>query len=140
MVNMVTSKELFVNVLLSEIKYYHLSVPEYFETLTLDYIVENYNGTGPDWLPAKKRKILDWTLDVFAPAVLIHDMEFSASNKTRAGFNRANKRLFKNCIKIINVLFPVYNPFDWIKRMIWYGKAYLVYRACCRFGFSAWLD
>ena len=135
---MVKAKVLHCKTLLSLIDEYGLSVPVGFGDLTLDYIAENFNGTGADWMPASQRKVLDWMLDIFSPAVLIHDMEFSASDKTKAGFNRANKRLYKNCKIIISNLYPISNPLNWINRILWLIKALAVYRACVRFGFSAW--
>lgn len=132
------SKVLHVKTLLALIAEYDLETPVGFNDLTLDYISSNYNGAGPDWLPASKRKILTWLLGIFEPAFLVHDMEFSASNRTRAGFIRANKRLYKNCKIIISKLYPMANPLLWFQRSIWLVKAWMTYRACVRFGFSAW--
>jgi len=126
--------------LLSQIDEYGLDVPDGFNELTLDYIVDNYNGAGPDWMPEEMRDILTWLLSIFEPAFLIHDMEYSASNRTAKGFIAANSRMWRNIRKIINYEYPRYNPFCWINHVKWYLRGAAAYRACKRFGWSAWTD
>jgi len=129
-----------VKQLLSQIDECNLDVPIGFRELTMDYIADNYNGAGPDWMPEDMRYILTWLLSLFEPAFLIHDMEYSASNRTEKGFNAANDRMWSNIRKIINKEYPSYNPLCWIERMRWYWRGWGAYRACVRFGWSAWVN
>ena len=126
--------------LLAQIEEYKLDSPSGFHELTLTYIIDNYNGAGPDWMPATERAILTWLLSLFEPAFLIHDMEFSASSRAATGFNNANDRMWRNIRKIINYEYPLYNPLCWINRIKWYLRGAAAYRACVRFGRSAWQD
>ena len=126
--------------LLAQIDEYGLDTPAGFKELTIAYIAENYNGAGPDWLPKKERNILTWLLSLFEPAFLIHDMEYSASNRTIKGFIAANSRMWRNIRKIINYEYPRYNPFCWINHVKWYLRGAAAYRACKRFGWSAWTN
>jgi len=125
---------------LAQIDEYDLNVPTGFRELTMDYIADNYNGAGPDWMPEEARHVLTWLLDIFEPAFLIHDMEFSASDRTEKGFIAANNRLWRNIKKIINYLYPLYNPFCWAEHARWWCKGYETWQACVKFGHSAWMD
>ena len=89
--------------LLAQIDEYELDAPAGFGELTVDYIADNYNGAGPDWMPDDMRHVITWLLSLFEPAFLIHDMEFSASNRTTKGFIAANSRMWRNISKIINL-------------------------------------
>jgi hypothetical protein len=126
--------------LLAQIDEYELDAPAGFGELTVDYIADNYNGAGPDWMPDDMRHVITWLLSLFEPAFLIHDMEFSASNRTTKGFIAANSRMWRNISKIINYEYPLCNPFCWIDRVKWYLRGAAAYRACKRFGWSAWTD
>jgi hypothetical protein len=126
--------------LLAQIDEHGLDTPVGFKELTIAYIAENYNGAGPDWMPDDMRHIITWLLSLFEPAFLIHDMEFSASNRTEKGFNAANVRMWRNIRKIINCEYPLYNPLCWVNRVKWFLRGAAAYCACRRFGWSAWTD
>ncbi|MFA6102372.1 MAG: hypothetical protein WCV67_10920 [Victivallaceae bacterium] len=126
--------------LLSQIDEYELDTPAGFHELTIQYIADNYNGAGPDWMPDNMRHVITWLLSCFEPAFLIHDMEFSASNRTAKGFIAANSRMWRNIRKIINYEYPLFNPLCWISRAKWYVRGCVTYEACKRFGWSAWTD
>ena len=103
------------------------------------HILENiYNGCGPDWLPAFVREKLTDYLDFFQPAFLEHDYSFEYSDKTHDGFNAANKRLYNNCKKLIAVRYSWWRePVSKARR---YYQAYAIYKACDKWGWSAWCD
>lgn len=129
-----------IKYLLAQVEMYKLSVPEWIKGLKVEYIQDTYNGAGPDWLPAKYRKILTWLLGLFECCYLIHDLEFKFSDKSIHGFNRSNSRLWTNIRRVINYEYSLWNPFNWIARCVWYFRGRASYIACKRFGWSAWRD
>lgn len=94
-----------------------------------------YNGTGPEFLPEGVRQTLDRVTAVFAPAVMVHDVDFTLADGLKAAFDAANLRLLVNCAKCALDAAP-WN--SW-KRYALLGESWAVYRACDRFGWSAWL-
>jgi hypothetical protein len=127
--------------LLDQISKLVLDIPSKYLRLTHEAMNEIYNGAGPDWMSSFSRDILTFLLRYFAAAFLIHDLEYhfntdtSDSKINRRNFHNANKRMWKN-IKIINAAnFSWYNP----RRWYWRTKGWLAYRACERFGWSAWI-
>ena len=94
-----------------------------------------YNGCGPEWLHAKVRRILDKFFDVFAPAFLQHDFDFSNGDGNPTLFNEANDRLKRNCLILADRKFPWYN---W-KRYIARDAALVIADACRQFGWSAYV-
>ena len=123
-------------------------------------IAKNYNGAGPDNLPAGLRvflekefgtadvsklaaggrKILTSMLSLFVLAYVIHDWDYAHSDRTEDGFHAANNRMRDNMSKLLNSKYPVWNPLTWRSRAIWWGKAQAAYYACEKFGMSAWED
>lgn len=93
-----------------------------------------YNGTGPAFLPAEVRARLDRQTVSFHPAVLIHDVDFSASDGSRAGFDAANKRLLHNAILCA---FDAAAWTSW-RRYVLLAEAWMLYRACDKAGWIAW--
>ena len=103
------------------------------------HILENiYNGCGPDWLPEKYRKRMTKYFDFFQSAFLEHDFSFENSDKTRKGFNAANLRLLRNCVRLVE------SEYSWWKNPIMKARRYFqagaIYYACQRWGWSAWQD
>ena len=94
-----------------------------------------YNGCGPEYLPSFARKALDKMTAVFAPAVMVHDVDFTNADGLKAAFDAANLRLLINCVKCALDAAP-WN--SW-KRYTLLGEAWAIYRACSKFGWSAWL-
>jgi hypothetical protein len=97
-----------------------------------------YNGCGPDWMPEFFREKLSDYLDFFEPAFLEHDYSFECSDHTNKGFHEANKRLYKNCKKLISARYSWWTePISKARR---YLQARAIYRICDEFGWSAWID
>ena len=103
--------------------------------LTLDELDAAFNGCGPEFLPDAARQTLDRVTSVFAPAVMVHDVEFTLADGLKAAFDAANLRLLVNCAKCALDAAP-WN--SW-KRYTLLGESWAIYRACDKFGWSAWL-
>lgn len=100
----------------------------------VDLLAKIYNGTGPEFLPDKIRKILDSMARVFLPGVMVHDVRFEFSDGSQASFHRANVELLVNCISC------ALDAYNWhqIQRYTSLLKAVTIYRACQQFGWIAW--
>lgn len=115
-----------------------LEAPAGFWEETAENFKLIFNGAGPDWLPKWGRVILTLFLLLFAPAFFIHDWEYHYSDKTKESFEAANERMWRNMIKILDVLFGWWG-LRWLY-YYWCNKAWLAYQACANFGWSAWID
>lgn len=103
--------------------------------LTIKDLDAAYNGCGPAYLPAETRQKLDRITAVFAPAFVIHDVDFSSADGLKVAFDEANVRLLINCV--ICALDAA--PWNSWRRYVLLGEAWAIYRACSRFGWPAWL-
>lgn len=93
------------------------------------------NGIGPEWLPKKCRRLLDWWYSDFRPAALIHDCRYTfdpdRSEKSRLS---ANEEFRTNCLKISSWEYAWWNPIRYIAR----ARAKELYSMCDLFGRSVW--
>jgi hypothetical protein len=64
---------------------------------TLEDLASRYNGVGPESFPERWRAAITKSLPTFLPAVLLHDVDFSNSDGTREGWQKANNRFVRNC-------------------------------------------
>ena len=128
--------------LLKQIKKYKLETPDNFDSLDINFIQAHFNGVGSDLTPEWQRTILNFSLDLFLPAVLIHDVDFTFSDKSIKGFQTANLRLYNNCFKIINQVYPfdLLDPDCMVERVEWIAKTEVVYTAVSEFGWDAWIN
>ena len=124
-----------LNRLRSEVARLNLQGRESVLALTLEQLDATYNGCGPEYLPSFARKALDKITAVFAPAVMVHDVDFTNADGLKAAFDAANKRLLVNCVKCALDAAPWYSR----KRYILLAEVWAIYRACDKFGWSAWL-
>ena len=124
-----------LNRLRSEVARLNLQGREAVLALTLEQLDATYNGCGPEYLPPFARKALDKITAVFAPAVMVHDVDFTNADGLKSAFDAANKRLLVNCVKCALDAAPWYSR----KRYILLAEAWAIYRACSKFGWSAWL-
>ncbi|MDD5726985.1 MAG: hypothetical protein PHV59_00335 [Victivallales bacterium] len=117
---------------------YDFAVKEGFYLCPLERLEKIYNGCGPDWLPEFIREKLTSYLSFFEAPFLAHDFEFECSDRTKAGFHLANKRLYTNCKKLVA------SQYSWWSEPVSKARRYLqaktIYRACEDFGWSAWMD
>jgi hypothetical protein len=109
--------------LLALIKVKNYSVPEGFDEASVSYLEVIYNGIGAEWMNPKVRNMLAKFLKCLEPDALIHDFEFSGSNKSYFAFTKANLRL-------------AYNAFKGGHALAGTAAAIL----CQVFGWSAWMD
>lgn len=115
---------------------YGLDAPESFWNAA-DFDIGNvYNGAGPDWMPQWGRDVLTGFLRIFQAAIAIHDWRFEHADGTEAGFKTANKEFLGNMRKIIAAKYRFWEIEYWK----WQWRAWIAYRACARFGWSAWGD
>lgn len=107
---------------------------DHFDDCTLEELSEVYNGCGPEWLPAKLRSALTAYFHFFSPAFMIHDWDFAFLSKTKRNFDIANRRLWRNCLRLIRKRIKWWN----IPLRLWrLRQAFTVWRACARLGHSA---
>lgn len=103
-------------------------------SLSVNRLAQIYNGTGPEWMPARFRSWLDDLFQPFLPAVMIHDYDFSMSDGTVESFDAANTRLKKNCYICARAAYPWYHP----KRYLLEYGAEMLYKACHEMGWSSY--
>ncbi|MBN2643275.1 MAG: hypothetical protein JXR78_16610 [Victivallales bacterium] len=117
---------------------FRLDVPEAFWIEPLDKLQRIFNGCGADWMPRWCRWLLTLVFWKFLAPFLIHDWEFDYSDGTRSSFTIANKRLYRNCLKVIG------SVYSWLTepalKLRGYVCSWIVYRVCQHFGWSAWRD
>ena len=125
---------------LNLIKLLDLERPPIFDTLFISEIEKVYNGAGPDWMSEFSRSVLTMLLRYYAPAFIIHDVEFAMNDDTEntdrnwQRFEDCNDRMWRNIQKLNAYIFAWYNP----RKYWWLAKGWLAYQACGKFGFSAW--
>lgn len=124
-----------INRLRAEVARLNLQGRDIVLSLTLEQLDAAYNGCGPEYLPSFARKALDKITAVFAPAVMVHDVDFTNADGLKAAFDAANFRLLVNCVKC--ALDSA--PWNSRQRYILLAEAWAIYRACDKFGWSAWL-
>lgn len=120
-----------IEYLISMADAYNLDGADMLHTMPLTEIEAIYNGIGPEWMPALARHLYTSIHADFAPAALIHDVEFSRGG-TREDFDRANERLLANCQKIASYT-PWFSPARWLLAIN--GRKF--YLLCHCFGWSA---
>ena len=91
-------------------------------TASLERIRAAYNGCGPERWPQGVRDKIDEETAMFAPAVLVHDLDFDESDGTEERLHEANERLHRNTKCIVRHRYPL-----WTTRML--NPAYRLRRA-----------
>lgn len=95
--------------LIAECYEYELDGRIVLKNFTSDELVAIYNGTGPEWMSEKARKVLDTLSKDLLPAVLIHDVEFHIGG-SRTNFYFVNERLRHNCIVLAKSKYGWWRP------------------------------
>ena len=114
----------------------HLDGSHFLAYLPLEVLAARYNGTGPEFLPDSIRQKLDAACRPFLPAVMIHDLDFERSDGSVQAFNEANDRLLEHCVRCA---IDARAWYSW-RRYVLFVEAIAIYRACCKFGWAAWLS
>ena len=97
--------------LFEQVRKYHLSAPAAFLASDIETLQKCYNGIGPECWPVLLRKLVSELLQLFAAGAcvagffpvacaLVHDFEFSQSEKSYRHFTQANVRLALNCVML----------------------------------------
>jgi len=73
------------------------------------WLMEAYNGIGPEFLGASLRKKSTAWFHVFEPAALIHDARNHVSDGTRLAFGYANYEFRFNCLRLADRAYPWWN-------------------------------
>lgn len=100
-------------------------------------LCREYNGIGPASLKPEQREKLSRYLALFAPAALIHDMRYTASDLSRKSFNFANMEFRENCLKLANYAYPLWN---WRRYRAWAVAELMFVGVASEFGWDAWTD
>lgn len=131
-----------IRMLMMLVMQYALLIPESYKKADAEMLLTIYNGAGPEKWPAKIRAVLDDFLNLFAPAILVHDYDFSCSIKSRIHFDLANKRFRQNMAIIIRKKFPLWQCWRWSvlkQRLYWMAKAYVAGKFI-NMGYDAYLE
>ena len=73
---------------------------------SLETLRHAYNGCGPERWPKELREKLDDVTMIFAPAFLVHDLDFEQSDGTEDKMCEANERLHRNTRRIVRWRYP----------------------------------
>lgn len=111
---------------------------EWCSGLGIDRIAEEYNGIGPEFLPADVRaKVTEW-LALFEPAALIHDCRVGESDGFRRGFLASNDEFRRNCLALAGRAYPWWSWRRWRARAV--AQVLFDFVSADGFGWKAWLD
>lgn len=72
-----------------------------------DNCLRECNGTGAEWMPQWIRTFLDFILQLFAPAVAIHDMRYFKNDGDR---HKWDDEFEMNCRMLARDKYSWYNP------------------------------
>lgn len=108
---------------------------DFLASFDYDTMKREYNGIGPASLKPELREKLSMYLALFAPAALIHDMRYAASDRTRRNFNFANMEFLENCIKLSNYAYSILN---WRRYRAWFVAGLMYKGVKSAFGWDAW--
>lgn len=75
-------------------------------TASAESLREAYGGCGPDRWPQDIRDRLDENTILYAPAIVVHDLEFFESNCDYDRMHEANERFHKNNRAIFRHAYP----------------------------------
>jgi hypothetical protein len=76
---------------------------------SLEAIRRAYNGCGPERWPQELRDRLDAETALFAPSILVHDMDFDRSDGKEDSLHDANERMHRNNRRIFRFYYPLFS-------------------------------
>ena len=71
-------------------------------------ISEAYNGCGPEHWSQGLRDRLDEKTQMYAPAILVHDLDFHESDGNEDRMHKANERFHRNTKAIFRHFYPLF--------------------------------
>lgn len=89
---------------------------------SLETLRRAYNGCGPERWPQALRDKLDGWTQMYAPSILVHDLDFDESDGRQETMHEANERFHRNNRRIFKYSYPF-----WTWRML--RPSYRVKRA-----------
>jgi hypothetical protein len=98
---------------LTLIKLHQLEHDKRLENTSMTEWKKIYNGIGVTAMPRYVRGLLERFYADFAPAVMIHDWDFSCLEITKANFDLANARFYSNCLILVRATKPWYSTWYW---------------------------
>ncbi len=111
---------------------------EWCRGLGIGRVAAEYNGIGPEFLPADVRaRVTEW-LALFEPAAVVHDCRAGLSDGSRAGFLAANDEFRRNCLTLANRAYPWWSWRRWRARAV--AQVLFDFVSADNFGWRAWLD
>jgi hypothetical protein len=122
--------------LLEDVRRYRLDTAVAFKDTSLNTQLETYNGCGADWQPDWLRDLQTMHFHFFESAFVIHDWDFRWLPKDRKSFNIANKRLLRNCKKIIRKEIAWWRFIERHRRLV---QAREIYFAVDKWGFEGFM-
>lgn len=120
--------------LLSACAHYRLDGTALVASMPIAFLVQAYNGIGPDWAPEIVRDAYTALHADFEPAAFIHDTDTELSDGTHEKFVEANERFLTNCTIIAKSKYAWYNPVRYWRL----HQARSMYRLLVLFGWTAW--
>lgn len=123
--------------LMSEAVINDLAGCDFLYSFDEEYILAEYNGIGPEFLPAGVREKVTKYLALFEPAALIHDMRNAVSDGSRKSFNFANIEFHENCRKMADRRYPWWHLRRYLARA---AAAFLYDFVCSQAGWRAWME
>lgn len=129
-----------------DIDYLELSGRECIEKYTFFELERIYNGAGPDRWSDTSRDIVTALMNLYRPAIVIHDVQFHESDGTVETFDHVTQCWIDNCRKIFDFHYPL---LTWqilkssyrVKRAYWYSVMKAGNLAVSgKKGLAAWID
>jgi len=112
----------------------HLENAEILSKYSDLQLVDMFNGIGTDSFPTWMEETIELMNPHFGPAAMIHDVEWTESDGTRASFRLSNDRLARNGVKQAKVHYPWYSPVRYIMII----NSEIMAEMCQMFGFGTW--
>ena len=106
----------------------------------IDALNKLWNGYGPDKWPACIRKIMTWIYRNYEETALIHDFDYTFSDKSIEGWIASDKRFADNFKKQIDIRYPLWKAWLWPFRSIALSKRKAAMVALELGGYTAWCD
>ena len=83
--------------------------PGYANVASIETIKNAYNGCGPERWPSDIRERLDEKTRLYAPSILVHDLDFEESDGTDEKLHEANERFHRNNRRIFDFHYPLWS-------------------------------
>lgn len=100
------------------------------------HIQQIYNGIGPEWFPAKLRKLINAFHPTLKPVALQHDFDYATGSGTWEDFCQANSNFAANGRIAADAAYPWWHPRRYLVRR----QASIFADLCQSCGWKAYLS